>query len=433
MSKCWCVDGETKFVLRIRENNYYRIELPNTCAEDLQVAEKLKQVFSKISQFELTPCPFTRGFTVELPETPKTPVQKRPWKPRNHSNSLSQGVSLKSPEAAESLSDKSSTDSIDEDRISQSSGDSLEAKFTVSANDCSNLDTSDSPTRPKNFGGTRAVTAPAQLILRKAASSTVQVDTTGSQADEAETLSLSSSIDSFHSFISFHSPLSPLLPSPPYSDPPSPSQRQNCDLGIDVPRARQHKRDTSELTATADTFPPLDSTETPTWLQEEDPLTPMRPRTPALTNDAASQDDDFWSEAKTPSPTSALCQRSIPARRRAHSPLPSSANLYSPRTRMTGHHSTSSMLLHTCSLLLGPPVQLVALMLNIAARIRNGTFGRPSSSGGNRPMPCAWDYHEAEDEASDLWEEDDYGISLRILPASKIKAAREMGKSWEID
>ncbi|KAI9883241.1 MAG: hypothetical protein M1823_005000 [Watsoniomyces obsoletus] len=77
-SQCWCVDGESTFVLRVRGNTYYRIELPN--GDDDQ-AGKLKEVLSKILLYEKTPCPFQRGFTVELPPPPSMPVIKRRWRP----------------------------------------------------------------------------------------------------------------------------------------------------------------------------------------------------------------------------------------------------------------------------------------------------------------------------------------------------------------
>lgn len=41
----------------------------------------LRDVLDKILQFEKTPCPFERNFTVDLPERPQTPVKKRAWTP----------------------------------------------------------------------------------------------------------------------------------------------------------------------------------------------------------------------------------------------------------------------------------------------------------------------------------------------------------------
>lgn len=49
--------------------------------EEIRTAHRLREVLDKILQFEKTPCPFERSFTVELPETPKTPIKKRTWTP----------------------------------------------------------------------------------------------------------------------------------------------------------------------------------------------------------------------------------------------------------------------------------------------------------------------------------------------------------------
>ncbi|TVY89997.1 hypothetical protein LAWI1_G001302, partial [Lachnellula willkommii] len=80
-SQSWCVDGDSKFVLQIRRPNYWRIEVPNENAEDKTRVQELKEVLSKVLLFEKTPCPFQRDFVIELPEAPKTPIKKRPWKP----------------------------------------------------------------------------------------------------------------------------------------------------------------------------------------------------------------------------------------------------------------------------------------------------------------------------------------------------------------
>ena len=98
-SQCWCVDGESKFVLKIGHDSYYRIELPNTGSEENEKVEDLKKVLAKVLQYEVTPCPFKRGFTVELPEKPATPLKKRPWKPRQRSHPPSQELKLEDSEA----------------------------------------------------------------------------------------------------------------------------------------------------------------------------------------------------------------------------------------------------------------------------------------------------------------------------------------------
>jgi len=81
-SQCWVVDDESgKFVLQIRPPQYWRIEVPNTSDIEKVQIEELKDVLGKVLQFEKTPCPFQRNFTVELPASPATPIKKRPWKP----------------------------------------------------------------------------------------------------------------------------------------------------------------------------------------------------------------------------------------------------------------------------------------------------------------------------------------------------------------
>jgi len=55
--------------------------VPNQSADEKERVKELKKILGEVLRFEKTPCPFQRDFTVELPEPPKTPVKKRPWKP----------------------------------------------------------------------------------------------------------------------------------------------------------------------------------------------------------------------------------------------------------------------------------------------------------------------------------------------------------------
>lgn len=81
-SQAWCLDEQSsKFVLQIRRPNYWRIEVPVGNEEEIRRALVLRDVLDKILQFEKTPCPFERSFTVALPERPQTPVKKRTWTP----------------------------------------------------------------------------------------------------------------------------------------------------------------------------------------------------------------------------------------------------------------------------------------------------------------------------------------------------------------
>ena len=84
-SQCWCVDGESKFVLRKGKLQYYRFELPSTSQEDKQKVEELKAVLAKVLKYEKTPCPFKRAFQVELPDDAITPRRKGKWQRREGS------------------------------------------------------------------------------------------------------------------------------------------------------------------------------------------------------------------------------------------------------------------------------------------------------------------------------------------------------------
>ncbi|KAL9116446.1 MAG: hypothetical protein Q9187_007031 [Circinaria calcarea] len=167
-SRSWCVDGKTKLVLRIGPNTYYRFELPNTCRDDIQAADDLKRVFTLVSQYETTPCPFTRDFTVELPPTPKTPIQKRPWKPKHQPTRISGERIQGSYTTLEPVSDESSTEGIEE----QSNGRSLKGLTRLEQRqedeDQTITEALKTPTRSKAFSGGRTVSAPPQLTLKPA-------------------------------------------------------------------------------------------------------------------------------------------------------------------------------------------------------------------------------------------------------------------------
>ena len=282
------------------------------------------------------------------------------------------------------------------------------------------------PTRPKGLRTGRAITAPPQLSLRTSPPSNKDAKPLDLPKLRRESSNLSSSVDSFHSF---HSPISPLAPSPPF--PTSPLEGY---AGIDLPLISKHERDVSEITVTASSPELWDMSDAKSGDESAYHSPPDVSGTPPLVSDAASQDDDHWPEPMTPSPHTKLRRHSIRRRRRNQSPLPPSSNLYSPyspRSHMSGHHMTTAILQKTCSLLLGPPIQLVALMMRIATKMAQGA-SRGTSFGfgdGGQKIPCSWDFSDASDEADEDWEEDDYGVSLRRTLSSKEVAASEMGGS----
>lgn len=414
----------------------------------------------KVLQFEVTPCPFKRGFTIALPQPLETPTQKRPWRPKLRPDTISE----KMPEVLEDFGDLAqtgtSTQSPDAEKDDLVGSDlntprgtsvgfqvahlDVSSRSTENESDSEGIDNTSSthknlrgnvfeepdefktPTRPKALRTGRAITAPPQLTLWTSPPSNKEATSLASSKLKREPSSLSSSVDSFHSF---HSPISPLAPSPPFPT----SQREDY-AGITIPLIGSHKRDTSENTITNSSPELWDMSDTKSGDESAYHSSSDLPGTPPLVSDAASQDDDNWPEPATPSPHTKLRRHVLRRRRRNQSPLPPSSNLYSPyspRSHMSGHHMTTAILQKTCSLLLGPPIQLVALMMRIAAKIARGA-SRGTSFGfgdGGQKIPCSWDFSDASDEADEFWEEDDYGVSLRKSSTSRDARASEMGGS----
>ena len=410
-------------------------------------------------QYEATPCPFKRGFTVDLPEPPKQPIQKRPWRPKDDK------MPKEAPDLPEDFGEFSTTATLTRSSDSEK-GDPLEPEMktplgTEPGFGGAHLDISDTessknegrheatdgtglifqdlpkniyeetedfktPTRPKGLRAGRAITAPPQLTLETSPPSNKAAKSLVSPKLNRDSSSLASSMDSFHSF---HSPISPLAPSPPF--PTSPLEDYTS---IGMASIHNHKRDVSEITVTASSPELWDLSDAKSGDESAYHSPPDLPGTPPLVSDAASQDDDHWPEPTTPSPHTKLRYHGIRRRKRKQSPLPPSSKLYSPYSpgsHMSGHHMTTAILQKTCSLLLGPPIQLVALMMRIAAKIARGA-SRGTSFGfgdGGQKIPCSWDFSDASDEADEGWEEDDYGVSLRKNLSSREARASEMGGS----
>ena len=425
--------------------------------------DDLKNVLSKVLQYEATPCPFKRGFTVDLPEPPKQPVQKRPWRPKERfdtasnkgtevledfgefstpdalttSSNLGKGESVEpnsetyretkagSEVAYPGISD---TGSMGNEGCEEATDDSAFTYKDVQNNIYEEPDDLKTPTRPRGLRAGRAITAPPQLTLETSPPSNKEAKPLVSPKLKRGSSSLASSMDSFHSF---HSPISPLAPSPPF--PTSPLE-DYTSMGM-IPSIRNHKRDESEVTVTASSPELWDMSDAKSGDESAYHSTSDLPGTPPLVSDAASQDDDHWPEPATPSPHTKLRLHGIRRRkRRNQSPLPSSSNLYSPyspRSHMSGHHMTTAILQKTCSLLLGPPIQLVALMMRIAAKIARGASRGTSFGFGDtgQKIPCSWDFSDASDEADESWEEDDFGFSLCKSLSSKEARASEVGGS----
>ena len=423
--------------------------------------DQFKAVLATELQYEKTPCPFKRGFTVDLPDPPKDPIQKKPWRPvprdrpsENIVTSIPEDFgylnivdehSVQRVPSHSQVEAESSDSGIIATKTADYPADSQDRYTTQMMTSEANSEMADdmegfrqkdlyekvcekalqsrTPSRPRRVVTGRTVTAPPHLSFQTSppSSSSRLVATVPASAQESS--SFSSSVDSFHSF---HSPISPLPRSPPSPDA---YNLEHATGDLPVSRTRGHNREESQATITESSRQLCSISGT-----EVDQL-PDRPRTPALTSDTTSQDEE-WEQIKTPSPPGLRVRQNVVKKRRNLSPLPSSTNIYtpySPRRNMSGHHLTTAILQRTCSLLLGPPIQLVALMLRIAAKIARGAF-RGESFGwgdGGQKIPCSWDFSDGSD--GEVWEEDDYGVALGKTSSGKEVWGQEVGGSWEID
>ncbi|CAI6335281.1 unnamed protein product [Periconia digitata] len=472
-SQCWCVDGESVFVLRVRQDSYYRMELPHESSEDKEKVDQFKAVLGQVLQFEKTQCPFTREFEVELPERPKTPPRRRStirapgkakkwlfdkkWMPEDHSR-----PSTPSLEGT----DSGPASSCEEDDRSSINTEKSETLAEVASEPTESLPTAMIPKpahrlsvteRAKTFQ-MRSVTAPTSLDAQRPsrveelAKINERNDTSveelpenpGRSArmplDRKESVDAQSIMSSVDSFYSVEAPTR--SPSPPYVDAEGDSINPWADmqalpeLEIETRGRSKHRRDTSEMTVRAsslgDARKDLPVTPTMGETPSADIHPSSAPSTPPLVSD--SDDDSIGPpslDAPTPPANIRMKRLTGASQRRAFSPMPQPQNLFRPPTTTSaGKQFTTALIRKTCEVVLGPPAHLVQLMLSIAASVSDGIFGfntyrvRHSSE---KKIPCSWESSDEED-----WpEEDDFGIPLRTFDDST--TVRRTGFSKDID
>ncbi|KAK5653520.1 hypothetical protein OQA88_8779 [Cercophora sp. LCS_1] len=463
-SQVWCVDeASSKFVLQIRRPQYWRIELPVASPEDVQRAQLLREVFGRILQFEKTECPFKRTFVVELPERPLTPAIKRPWTPVQGSGPAlpptpvtpvdvariwkgPQGGSASSgiPNSQTELEDFVDTapqpvSTADEDKALPTS-DGIETPTETNkqiGQDASPVaETAQRPlqpaaSQPARDHTNRCVTAPPQLMLNQSGFKQTTVgDVTETIGEEQTPQSPTGSSDSFHSPQSFRS--NPLPPSPPRSKPTSPrypeekqrSSESGPELVAESLPPLQDFEDVSDITTQPSpgrsSSPISETSESATAPSSICDLDCPSPSPTPIPDDATiptSVSSSSLSSNSTATSTSvprrirhrATTSSSISPSRRALSPLPSAANLFTPRPVFGGRNVSPmdlvkrlpmAVISKTCEILMSPPSHLISLMLKVAARIAAGEWrGFMFGTGeGGEKIEVGWDLEESDEE-----------------------------------
>ena len=443
-SQCWCVDGNSIFVLRVRRLKYYRIELPCETPEDRKLVEDFKSTLSKILRYEVTPCPFQRGFTVELPEEAKTPRRKKAWRPKQLPTGETDDMKLDGEDQDPKTRELSDYGAIEEGVDTDSTDDS---GATPRGQHLDNLtdEPSSSPVSIPVRTATRTLATHQPSLNSLVArfqplpESDSEPDTdgdadldgdTGIDVDvDVDSASLASSIDSFHSFQTPISP--PPLPSPPYSGPPSPSPQRGFSIPeLHPPPVRHHHtRDVSDITVTPE--PPTSSGPPVKDSPHQEPamLAPLiipqqwQPRNGNNTEDRLT--------FPVPDLNPSIRNRVKASRRRDLSPLPPSSTLFNPSPKSPGNHLTASILQKTCTIVLGPPIHFIAMLIHIAARIAGAEGEGPSFVGDLNQRS---QQRELEDSDDPSLSEDDFGLPLNMVGSYRHSEPRDDGSDpWDLD
>ncbi|KAH8653311.1 inheritance of peroxisomes protein 1-domain-containing protein [Xylariales sp. PMI_506] len=283
----------------------------------------------------------------------------------------------------------------------------------------------------------RSVTLPPRLsLVTSSQPKTIQqfqteqlpaVQTTLKVTEEPVVVSPVGSVDSFHSVESWHSPITPLPPSPTStstSPPTFPCPHDNIVLPAELqPRVK----DSSGEALTPNTEATIIPCSAGATICTLSPSSPIIRSTPSEEmRDATMPVRELEQSSSYSSPVlehSGMRQRTksnnLSISKRALSPLPPAANLFSPplrrrpSSRFEVVRKLPSAIIHkTVEILFSPPSHLVNLMLQVAAKIAAGEWrGLVLGFGeGGEKIPVQWDYSDGD--LSSWEDEDDYTFSM---------------------
>ncbi|KAK6388562.1 hypothetical protein LTR65_007718 [Meristemomyces frigidus] len=472
-SQCWCVDGVSKFALRVLQDTYYRIELPGETPEDLERVEELKVTLQKVLFYERTPCPFARRFSVELPEERKEKVHRRKshgpakrWTlDREYSWKPERGEEANRRESESSVGSGSAQSSEDEARVGaqrELAENRLAGTPQLADEAREQLDMS-TPPRPKALTAVRSITAPPQLTTRSTPPSRIRTHLAADGAvDVSEPTSISSTRLNPARLRTFQAIPTDMPPSPPDSsagielvETPLRMQELNLeavqlpveDHNVEMARvdnsvhheslseAESVEHDISEDLSNDDAHSSRElnaHAQPPHAKDDHQNTTPTKPAAPEdpfaaiqariLARRSIGGTTSY--HARKTSPT----QESTSTSSSSSSSSSSTATLASRRSESAHRQKqafTTALVQKAASVFLGPPAHLVAIMLRIAARFANGAFGSSfvvASPAGSKHVPGSFNLEsidadelegEGEEEEEEWEEEDDFGVPLR--------------------
>lgn len=438
------MDDKSTFVLRVREGNFYRIELPFETEEAKSKVDEFRSVLATVLLFERTPSPFRRGY-VEEEARPQTPIRRlsvveqprakrwrlnKVWEPEDVSQNakLSPAVqghllvprrgknrAIDSDGSSRSGESTGDEDTITDGSVQEEDEDDVSETFEAKDNHRACTAGSQSP-NPLSFPirvrpTHRSVTAPPPLALgtQSPSSSIPLLNRTDSRDTDTQSIA-SSGRDSFYSMDG----------SPSLGDLDESQPEPISNPTFSILKERTHQRQISEITIVPDSPTPLSARSL------DFPRNPSHLTTPPLIDDTDSNSSDHDTSLQSvPTPPDTLRLRRLPRRVSSASATSSTIALEplsSPKLFSTPRQPNKAQLISTAlvqkaySLIVGPPVHLVHVMLEIAARIMRGARWDSPILLGNRvdKVPGGW-IEDDEWSGDESEEEDDFGIPLGNL------------------
>ncbi|PYI19861.1 hypothetical protein BO86DRAFT_391769 [Aspergillus japonicus CBS 114.51] len=371
-SQCWCVDGESTFVLRIRPLTYYRIELPNEVEDDKTLVTEMKNVLPKILRYEVTPCPFKRGFTVEIPEEAKAPRRKRAWRPKGRRESAPVSSIYKQDRLRPMDDLATDSPSAGEDTDGDATDDS---GFTTRGSNSTILETiadDNESSEPIQIAG--PTQHPGQSVAETQQNfQTLLARFEDSAEDQVDPeLSFSSSVESFHSLGPSFTALPDLdtCSTPASSENDDHYDNESGDVHSSsedshLPKSKRSGNRVSVYVDCWDHMSPADELARDFSEQEAQPIT-ITPNSPSPAAEPAGLASSTDSNSNLSSMSAEFRRRSRASRQREVSPMPPPSTLTLAKPEK---HDAASLIHKTASLVLVPPIQLLVVLIHIAARI----------------------------------------------------------------
>ncbi|KAK0268805.1 hypothetical protein LTR91_001078 [Friedmanniomyces endolithicus] len=492
-SQCWCVDGVSKFTMRVLPDTYYRIELPATTSEDMEKVEGLKDVLARVLFYERTACPFDRGLEEVKPTADELRERRKSrrvslgpakrwrlegrysWRPEGGASAGMTGENWAETEESEEEDLELEDTEAEADKARDELAGGVE-RLRIQQQTLA---------RPHELAATRSITAPPQLTaeLQKISGTRAAIHLDGT-AELSEPVAVPRVQPGPTRLRTFQPMPTDMPPSPPDSsaglelaEAHLRRQQEESEAGAETTDVEEESLGTEEQSVKRpDAVPPHDepaaqedTSETAASTDSRHPdVTAQRPPSPTRAaaaephkapppshNQALPEDPFAAIQARilarrsigstpptpqplstTPKPTSTSSSSSSTslASRTSHSST-STTRPHLSRSQSTQHTLASALVHKACAVFLGPPAQLVAIMLKIAARLTNDTlaFGASfvfQSPAGSKRVPGSFDLEslDAEDlegvegdgEEEDGEGEDDFGVPLR----SPIRLAR---------